>query len=248
MSYPLVTGRKGAYLQPPRYGRDQTGLYTLFTWHGTKSECLANIPGVEAAGGLWEMQESYTNARCELTARFPSQTGVTEVPENDWELFAQEAEKDILESDNSIVNAISDDQRRRIRDAINNPVPGQSPALTDANAISLYLRMLDGLRVVHVNVPILRHTQKVSNVYAIPNSLTFIGRVITTATLIGQESIPSRISLNLPNNTSSRDGLGYGWFKKFPTIRTAAQQKTHIVQEWVYGLWSYNPAIYGAFL
>jgi hypothetical protein len=113
---------------------------------------------------------------------------------------------------------------------------------------AVYLRMLDGLRVVHVSVPVLRHTQKVSNIYAIPNSLTYVGRIITTATLKIQENIPSNISSNMGDQVSSRSGLAYGWFKKFPTIRSSAQQKTHIVQEWVYGLWSFDPAIYGAFL
>ncbi len=235
-------------MQPLRQGKDSTGYYTEYEWHGTPDEVIANIQGIEGSGGLWQIEYSYTGAKTILRARTAQSLIQPEVPIDTWEFFAGEVEKDLFEADVAAINNITDDERRKVRDGIQNPTPGLSPALTSPAAISLYVLMLNGLRAVRVSVPTLRHTQTASTNYSVPNSLANVGRIISTATLRTQESIRADISLNLPNLTSARTGLSYGWFKKHPTIRAAARQKIQIEQEWEYGLWDVSIPLYGALL
>jgi hypothetical protein len=248
MSGPIITGVKGAYQQPQRLGFAESGEYAILTWEGTRNEVLANIPGITAMGGFWDFEDSFSGAKCKLTGRFAALPGQQEIPIDTWEFFAGEAEKDILEADNAAVNGISDDEKRKIRDAIQNPVPGQSPSLVNANAINLYLLMLSGVRSVRVVTPTLRHTQTVSNNWTIPASRANVGRIISTASMVSLEAIPSDILFGLPNFVSTRTGLTYGWLKLDPTIRSAARQKTQIEQEWRYGLWATTPPLYQAVL
>jgi len=250
----IINGRRGAFLQPLTYGVDPSGRYTIYVWRGTVNECLANVPAIEASSGLWEMRESWTRAACELTAHVPTITGQEEQIENTWELFSQDTEKDVLEADIGSLNTMSADNKRLVREKVKD-TSGPSPNFTGASAsfsTGIYLLMLNGLTHVVTPVPTLRHTQTVSRNYQVPASLTNVGRVMTTAYLQASEDIRSDINANLPNDTSSRVGEGftlrYGWYKKFPTIRGAARQRTVIVQEWVYGLWPTDPALYGAML
>jgi len=244
MSNPVITGKKGAYQQPQRLGLSESGGYAILTWEGTRNEVLANVPGIEAMGGLWDYEDSFSGAKCRLVGRFAVQPGQEEVPVNTWEFFAGEIEKDILESDVAVVNGISEDEKRKIRDAIQNPTPGQSPSLINTNAINLYLLMLTGVRSVRVPTPTLRHTQTVSNNWTVPAARTNVGKIILTANMGALEAIPNDILFSLPSLTSTRTGLTYGWLKLDPTVRTAARQRTQIEQEWRYGLWPTTPPLY----
>jgi len=90
---------------------------------------------------------------------------------------------------------------------------------------------------VPVLTPTLRHTQTVSNSWTIPASFTNVGRIISRASMISLEAIPTDILFQLPNDISTRTtqpALVYGYRKKHPTVRTAALQKTQIEQEWAY--------------
>lgn len=241
---PKINGVKGAYLQPTRYGRDESGLYTIFVWEGTKNEVLSNVPAIESVGGLWEMEESFTQAKCRLTGRFPTNPNQQEQTVDTWELFSNTVEKDLLESDIAFISTMDQDVKRIIREAIDNPQPGKSPALTNSSQIDLYLLMLSGVKAVEVDQPVLRHTVTASNVYQVPNSLTNVGRILTTARLKNDEAIRADIAINLPNVASSDSRRTYGWRKCYPQIRGSAFQRTVVEQEWKYGLWVTSPAIY----
>jgi hypothetical protein len=241
---PTNNGTRGLFLQPARYERNESGTFVILEWHGDRVSVKSQIPGVEGMGGLWEVQESFTGGADKLIARFSAIPGAAQEVINTWELFGQDTEKDLLEADNTAVNAISDDDKRKIRDAISSPTPGKSPALTDANAINIYLLMLNGLRSLRVPVPTLRHTQTVSNNYTVPLAFMNIKRIISTTSMVSLESIPLNTMLSLPIEVSNRTGLTYGWYKKYPTLRQAAWQKSQIEQEWEYGLWP--PLVLGA--
>jgi hypothetical protein len=53
---------------------------------------------------------------------------------------------------------VSDADRRKIEDAIANPKPDQSPALTDSRAIELYTKLLRGQTEYSLAVPVVRRT------------------------------------------------------------------------------------------
>lgn len=247
-----INGKRGAFLQPLRYGVDESGPYTMIVFKGTVTDVKAKIADIELGLGLWEIQESEDGLQATLTARYPTFAGGTgaDVPDNEWEIFGQSSEKDILEADNPIVNALTDTEKRAIRSFIANPDQQASPAIIPgSSADKLYKLMLNGLKSVRVFVTTLRKTQQVTASYQVPASFANVGRIYTTTSLIDSEPLMrADIAANLANVVSNRTGLGYGWFKMAPTIRSAAKQKTQIIQEWEYGLWADDPAIYQAFL
>ena len=251
----IINGTPGAYLQPPEYGRDDSGPFTLLTWEGSLPACLSNVPAIEGAGGLWSLKESFTRQKCVLTARFPTAQHIpNEVPDNEWELFSQDAEKDFVQSDSDVLQHYSKHDLEVLKfwvesPGIDNASPAYSAEAAANDILILQEEMRKGFSATRVMVPSLRHTQQASKVYQVPNSLDKVGRVFTTEALIKTEpTLPADIAANLPTKVSGTPHRSFGWFKKFPTIRTAAKQKTQIVQEWEYGLWIMTPAIYGALI
>jgi len=246
MSGPTITGSKGAYLQPQRFGINESGGYAILTWEGTANEVKSNIPAILSMGGLYDYQDSFSGAKCQLTARFPLLPGVQETPIDTWEFFAAVVEKDVLEADNSIINGLSETEKRQIRTIIQDPSAGTPAPLGGTNANKIYQLMLTGLRAIRVNAPTLRHTQTVSNNWTVKASFANVSRLISTASLIATEAVPSAILFNLPTDVSVRAGFQYAWMKNHPTVRASAFQKMQIEQEWQYGLWPVDPLILGS--
>ena len=236
----VINGTSGAYEQPQKFGVDSSGPYCIRTWKGTAAEIATQYNACLAFGALASIESGFGTHTC--TARYAlTPTGAGggggEVPIDSWEFFASHVEKDVLEADVSAINAISADDKRTIRDAIMNPTPGMSPALS-GDALSLYLLMLTGVKAIRVNAPMLRHTQSVSFQYTVKAALTNVGKILSTSTLATFESIPTSVLFNMPTDTSTRDGLSYGWYKMHPTIRVGAKQKMQIELEYEYGLWA----------
>jgi len=163
-------------------------------------------------------------------------TGGEETPTLNWEYFANQFEIDVLETDRAAIIGISEGDKRKIRDAIAAPDPDTAPNLT-GNALTVYQLMLGGQRSVRLNVPNLRVSKLVSGSYPVKASLTNVGAIITTNTLIIQEAIPSTILFNLPNLSTTKSGFAYAWYKKHPNVQQAGGIKWNISQEWEYGLW-----------
>lgn len=163
--------------------------------------------------------------------------GVAEQPALTWEFFANSAEIDVLETDLSTVAAISDDDKRKIRNAISSPDPDSSPSISGTDAITLYQLMLGGVRSFRINIPTLRVSKLVSGSYPVRASMTNVGRIITTNTLSIQEAIPSTILFELPNYSTAKAGFYYAWYKKHPNVQQSGGNKWNVSQEWEYGLW-----------
>jgi len=236
-----LTGTKGAYLQPLRYGRNESGIYSLYVWEGTAAAVLSNVPVVEANGGFWEYQESFSGGKCRLEARIPTNPAQAEQPINTWEFFASVVEKDILEADISIVNSISQINRRILQYHILNP---QESGATTFNgdgsetAAANLLKLIDqGVRSVRVNAPTLRNTTTCSTKYQVKATLQNVGKLFTPAQLSSLDGVPGNTLFILPSDTSTKTGYTYKWYKKHPTVRSAANAKIQIEREWEYGLW-----------
>jgi len=258
----INNGKIGAWLQPPKYGTTETGSFTEYEWRGSLATIRAYTNFVAAAGGFWEIEETPTGTNCKLRARFPRNINNTEVPVNTWELISTDAEKDLLLSDIAAVTALTDAERRVIREAIANPDPAVDPTdpsadiVLSSTAIIVYRLMLNGERSNPVSVPTLRHTQTTSNVWTVKWSQTNVNRVLTnktmgTAVAAGGEGAPTNLVFNLPDVDPAPQGptfptLKYGWKKKFPIVRYAYGQRIQIEQEYTYGLWC--PTLVGAFI
>ena len=157
-----------------------------------------------------------------------------ELPNSIWELFGSTSEIDILESNR--LAALTEEERRIIREAINSPVAGESPALTTALAINVYLIMLKGVRSDRVTVPTLRVTRAVSTFYPILNPLVNIESIYSSATLRTAEAVPSQYVLPASGAAADADFM-FGWYKKFPQIQQTGFNKFNISQEWEFGKW-----------
>jgi hypothetical protein len=256
-----INGQRGAFLQPATWGQNDQGAYYVMIVEGTKEEVLQATAQAAAAGAVYQVTESFGKSR--LEARFPGNPffgngGGVEQPVNLWEFFANHAEKDLLDAkvESSIINALQEATRTMIYNAIHSPPDAGNPpdptktpsddsfwvnianATERSNAKKVYNLMKDGVRSFPVEVPMLRHTQTVSNRWAVKAALTNVRRIISTSSLISLEAIPGAVLFNLPTDTSSVSDKAYGWYKLFPTIQQVANQKFQIVQEWQYGLWA----------
>lgn len=213
------------------------GDETLWEIEGPKDTVLPLVQELRNAGYAGTYSEDKSPiARCQYHVPLVDDPGSgsppPEVPVPVWEMFSNAVEIDILEA-NGIYDAMTDEDRRKIREAINNPQEGRSPAVT-GTALEIYLLMLKGVRSVRVNQVTLRLSRSVSSSFAVWNAILNNNYVYTSATLRSVESVP--VNIFLP--TSSSDGeFAYGWLKKFPGIQTTGFNKIQLTQEWEFGKW-----------
>lgn len=236
----VINGQPGAYIQPKEYGRTESGRYCIYTWEGTLLAIQALVNWVEGAGGTWTIQERPSGRTATLKARFPIDLNIKEKAEESWDYTVTEVEKDLLLADIPIIGSLTPDEKRLIRRILDsNPdfSTMSPPFVPGSNAEAVYQLMLAGQTSIRVNAPHLRHKLTVSNLWTTAASSLDVGLIISTPTLINIEGVPASILINLPNDISNQPGLYYGWYKKSPSVRTIALQRTQIEQEWEYGLW-----------
>jgi len=247
MATPLILGSSNAIEQPQTVGYSPSrGWYTVRTWKGKKNAIDTLSNSLVSAGYEFQIDHG-PGGISTVRAQTPQNLSSAEEAVNLWEIQPIAFTKDILEADIAAIESISEDDKIAIRHAIQSPPdPPTSPALTDPNAIDTYLLMLSGVREIKKFSITLRHTQTVSNQWAVPISLTNVNRLHSTATLISDEAPPGWIASTMPTFVSNRAGLVYGWYKSLPTITIVSYQRTQLVQEWEFGLWA--TFLYGALL
>ena len=243
----------GTYVEQPqeRAWDSRRGYVTTRKFEGTASSLETLATTLASQGYSWNIQYGPV---CKLTASisadFDSGSGsVTEVETvvDTWELSANVAEKDILNSESALVTTAQADLRtlRDILDGKKDIDLLTSSDVTTSAGWKLALLISQGVKSTIVYQPILRHTQTASNGWTVPNSLTNVGKVYTTAQLLSAENVPVSLNNNLTASSSvTRTDTGtdivytYGWLKTHPQIVDAAFQKIQVVQEWQWGLWS----------
>lgn len=266
---PRICGVPGAYEQPVRYGRNESGEWSVLTYEGTRAEIYDQAYAWNSEkGAMWEVEHGFSGAKDKLTVHIP--WNYANLPYLDvtteWELFAETTEKDLLELDpsefafpaGSPFLLLTILEKSFIRDALDSPATWDSLvqdyddlALTTGTTFDLtratevYRLMKAGFKQMRVAVPRLRRTQIVNDQYQIKASITNVGKLIKTDSLTTLYELPSDILFSLPNKaqpTSFVDGIAkrFGWYVHYPTVRQAAMIKWQVVQEWEYGLWNYS--------
>lgn len=251
----IQSGNRGAFYQPATWGRNESGNYSSWSFHGTKLEIYALAASYAQIEGLmYEVKESFGLYR--LDVRFPwNMQGIdprTDKAEN-WEIFANTVEKDILSTQipSGVLKDMTPQQIAKIRFLLSDPpdpadsanYPKQTDFVLDSGgdglkAYVVWLRMKKGVLNFPEEAPVLRHTITTSRQYAIPASFINVRNLITTKTLYDLEGAPANYLFNLPIDPAPDDPLlVYGWRKLFPTIQQIALLKWQIVQEYHYGLW-----------
>lgn len=162
-----------------------------------------------------------------------------EAPQVSYECSTNEVEKDVLESDITVVNNLSTSQKKLLRKRIDGTeLNSTEEATLTGDAANLYQDILDGLRSVRVPVPTLRISKVVSNLYPVKASNTNAGKIHTTAQVSTAESIPVSILFELESKTTTKARRAYGWRKNYPDVTITGGNRFSISQQYEYGLWS----------
>lgn len=244
---PTVLGQFAAIAQPDGYRFDPVrGAQTTKRWRGPKSKILELLGGLSDAGCTYDCF-TQTGAVWEVVATAPGTLdGAVEAPINTWELFSSTVEKDILNSTAAV--GISEPDKKRIRAAIQNPPADgsepSSPALT-GTSLTIFRLMTLGITSFPQSYPTIRHTQTVSNRYAVSTAWANVNGIFKTVSL----GAPSGFLVALPSSGAGRadaGGFNFGWRKTATQAQTAAYGKVQIVQEWVFNEWSV--LLYGALI
>lgn len=117
------------------------------------------------------------------------------------------------------------------------------PKADYAPAFSFYSFLKRGFTNFPVEASIIRHTQLVSNQYAVAASFSNVNRLISSASMVSIEGAPGNLLFNVPTTPSpsqfieAAGDLQYGWKKSRPAVTRLAQFKWRIVQHWQLGLW-----------
>lgn len=267
-----INGHKGCHQQPTRYGKNESGFYSVVSYEGTSREIKIRAAAYDAIGAVYEVEEmhgGFCRLNVYLTWANAGQVA-QETPVSVWELDPNEVEKDLLDADFPFastyvppdehfgIGAVSRQNRMAVKTALDTVPEDDSlpPALFDdgtyESALALYFLMRAGVRAYPVNAMVIRHTQVVSNRYSNKVAMTNCGRILSTSTLIALEGVPSDLLFDVPTEPSvtqsiqSPGDLQYGWRKAWPQITESAYQKKQIVRRWQFGLWALK--IHGAVL
>jgi hypothetical protein len=240
---PVINGSKAVHIQPAKYGRTESGEYCELEWVGPNAALQTLIPFCRLYSGLFHVEESSSGGASRLTARFATAMApnftTPEAPEDNWQYFANVVQKDVLEAHLPNVNpAFTDAEINSIRTNLDHLDAIDFDENTRDEVLEVFNLMRSGVTSVRVLEPMLRHTQTVSQLWKVKASTQGVGRIFTTEILLDAEDIPEDLLIDLPNFSSNKPGLAYGWYKHFPSIRTSALQKVQIEQEWEYGLWA----------
>lgn len=116
------------------------------------------------------------------------------------------------------------------------------PTADYAPAHSLYLLMRAGVSAFPVEASIIKHSQLVSNLYAVQASFSNVGRIISSSSMYSIEGTPTSLLFGVPSTPSpsqfieAAGDLQYGWRKSRPAVTRLALFKWRIVQNWQLGL------------
>lgn len=243
MSDIIHLGTPGAIEQPSSTGSDpRTGASTTRRFHGKPADLFPLIQQFSAAGYVVQFTP-ITPVTYELTATAGyawSGSGVTDNPVDVWDITSTRTEKDLLSVDIPIINGLSQSDKDLIRSTLVS-APATVPTTLTGNALQVYQDMRDGFDHYPVYAPILRHTQTVSCVNTQQSSLVGVTKIYSTASMLSNQGVPKTLNVDLSAieglYTNNKTGYAYGWYKEFPNITIAANCKTQIHQDFIYGLY-----------
>lgn len=266
----VKTGLPGPWLQPSEYSLNESGQFATVAWEDVDPDKINSMAAqFDAQGFSYRVTHNFGKHRLELYLSYNPDV-VNEVPVSLWEYIGNEVQKNVLAATSpasfvSIASTLTVLNVEVITKALSGQFPDKAPidaagvthldasCFTDgnaANALKLYNMMQCGVDDVIVQAPTLRHTQIVSLVYPLTLSKINVGRILTTSTLVSMENPPNWATNGVPNDPPppllSGFSLAYGWRKGSPHIQQIARQKTQLIQEFQYGLFSPDTA--GPFL
>lgn len=241
------------------------GAYTIRTWKGTQAEIQNLIPALVANGYEYQVKEGPLWTLMAKLANTVDDGGEPdpEVPVPQFELIAQRAEIDLLESSCPFVTYLKPEIIRLITQAVRNDEPPSfltasynsglfTTATEKAVAANVHLHYISGIRTYTYYVPVLRKTYNASNAYVVNESITNVNRIHDTSRLISVENVPFAIRQILPPSgdfsviVPDTRGLPantlipkyVGWLKGHPQYNQVGGGQFQITVDYEYGAWA----------
>ncbi len=232
-----LQGNPIAVLVRTEFGFDaQSGKFVQYVWEGTQDACNAvynTLTGADNAiqtnigGGKWQVTARFGNAAVE--------GGFEEVVREERLRF-NVVNKSIFR--NAYLTAgLTTDQIRFVKKYAesNEAITFSFPTAAQR---TLYELAKAGVDSYPVYQPIVVVTDTASRDYQWATEFAYYGYTFSTAGMIQDAVLASGWKNRLPQDTSTLTGFIYGWLKKPPEVVSVGGNKTQLLQEYEYGLWS----------
>jgi len=212
------------------------------TWEGLSTEIAAQVDAAVPADmyGVDSFSiEDGPTAKKRLTIRYSADPGTdpeAEVPVDEFRLEANRVVKGIWE--HPILDEVTEEEIRMLRDHIQNPQEGVTPALTTPEAIDLYLLALKGVEGFTIYQPVLYRTFTASFGFNFAPDYSLVGKVILDADIATVAQLAAFGTISLPSAGAPRAGYTWGWLMHYPTLSVAAANKQVYAMEFEFGLWA----------
>lgn len=237
--------------QAKRFGfRQRGGPYNIVEHKGTEAQIRGLLPGIEAAGGdydveqlpgdIWRVTANYGNA--ETGGGSASGSQITET----WELAPKDASKPILQSYHSLVAGLTQPQIDQIRAEVDDPGKTAANTTLTGNSLILFKLMRAGVESTEVEQPVLVHSWNVPYQVVLGYAYANVGRLFSNSTLFSSEGVPGYLRSSIsawtsnfsnPTYGTGRINLVFGWKKRAPTQRIAINKGLEFQQTFEFGLW-----------
>ena len=212
-----------AMQQPYRYGRRESGRWSIVPAESTNQSLIDNIAYQADFLGLnYDFTGAFGKSRVEVEYNYnhvnSSFPGSTTESQDYWEIVPQKAFKDILDSNNPLVlqcgqGALSLMKQWKQQNTLTTAPKvdanglliiqqwGSGPTNFTVSEMQLLQLLVNGTDQVQINAPVLTHTKTVTANYINPADFAFVGHIYSTSTLISTESIPSTVLFDFPVNS-----------------------------------------------
>lgn len=253
----IINGQTGAIEQPPTIKIDPVrGLIKTRIWHCT-DEASANATmlqngtlgvAISKSGGdpIWVVQADYG-----------SDPDSAEVPQDEYTLDSNSVQKDLLDADHDLVNALDTLNKTELRQYMQDPsayangtgfsfdgdVAENDPSWVAAT--TLWALIQAGMRHIEIEQPVFRLSRFVSRLYTTQINPERIGKLLTTESMKEDSGAPNDFLIKIDDLVSQytdptrADGIAvqYAWKKKSPRLSGSGWNKRRVDQEYVFGLW-----------
>lgn len=235
-----IKGATGPIEQAPEFLYVQGQGYTTFK----------SFEGATVAGIVGMMEElrlaGYTNIRVRKVngvwtvngeiAGLGGQEPGEESVEDSWTIRYLSESADT--STHPVFQAVSDNELRKVLEAIKNPVAGTAPALTEPAAIDLYTLLLRKWDSFVYHRPVLEHTQ--SPVIGTPG-VNGYDKVWTAAQIgVPVQPVAAMVAAYYVGTipfTNPPPEFNWGWLKMPVTVTADVNGRSQMQEEWILGLW-----------
>lgn len=214
-------------------------------WKITDSADVATLVSALVASG-YSYSVQYDGQICTVEGTLdyvPGYSSTTTPLTTIWERDIRVTEKDLLESNNTLVATASMTELHKatILIGLKDDVQPAATGLT-GNPLKVYTLMFNKVKTVLVYQPVIRRTKICANSYATAESDTNMGKVLSASQMSSLEGAPGGLLYALPSSGTSSIrtdfAINVGYLKMPCRVQQQGDGRWQITQEWDYGEWA----------